>query len=605
MALKVLLFFSLCRSWRLIRSLIGWLALSVFSTGAIAAKSNSAQRRVALCYVRLSYTRTGEDAVSPERQRANIETMLADSGLTLEWYEDVQGHRSGADTEHRPGWRALEHRLDDDDVDLIIANDLSRIHRRGWRIGQLIHRIQSNSKRLLLAAPGRQIDLSTPMGLMIVQFIAMVDEYYVLDARLRQQDNARRRREKGITTGTPPFGTYRGEGGFLKRTQHGAWYLPDASFVSGPSKSCPAPGALWHSFSECALKILTLYATTSLGYEKIAYQLQRDGWPFEDKRDQPRPVSGDDVRRVISNWPEYGGLIGAHRAKDRNAADLAQLDGVTFIEDRAVFPTDLLRAVALRQRKNKILYESPAHGVIKDAYAYPLRNILHCARCEEHARQLTDPTLRSRLGGTDQNGIKRYRHKSGVLCGGQARSVRCETVEAELLALLATLKPRAEVLTDLLQLAVRMSRGLKFKAVDATQQHQQALHRAERKINALHRQYRDGVLTEVDYTQQLAERQRTYTELVAQPVSAARVSFELSDCVIMLDRLDVLWNMSTPAHRQALAQNLFESITYDLDRQTIVAYSLTPWARTFLCASDAVGTITSSTDLEGARTSEL
>ena len=52
----------------------------------------------------------------------------------------------------------------------------------------------------MLAAPGRQIDLSTPMGRMIVQFIAMVDEYYVLDAKLRQEDNARRRRERKVST---------------------------------------------------------------------------------------------------------------------------------------------------------------------------------------------------------------------------------------------------------------------------------------------------------------------------------------------------------------------------------------------------------------------
>jgi hypothetical protein len=77
--------------------------------------------------------------------------------------------RSGADTEHRPGWQAASVDFGPVRCRPDIANDLSRIHP-----AQVAHQAadssyQSGRRRLLLAAPGRQIDLSTPMGLMIVR----------------------------------------------------------------------------------------------------------------------------------------------------------------------------------------------------------------------------------------------------------------------------------------------------------------------------------------------------------------------------------------------------------------------------------------------------
>ncbi len=543
------------------------------------------RRRVALCYTRLSYNRDGEDATSPERQRANITTMLASSGLTLEWYEDIQGHRSGASTEHRPQWQALERRLDDNDVAVVIANDLARFHRRGWRIGQMIARLQSNGIRLLLAAPGRQIDLATPMGQMFVQFIAMADEYYVVDARIRQQDNARRRREKGITTGNPPFATYRGDGGFLERTRRGAWYLPNAQFEQGVPETCPVPGAVWRSYAECALRILILYTTTAMGYEKIAYQLQTDGWPFEDKRDVPRPISGDDVRRVISNWPEYGGLVGSHRAKDRTAAELALLDATEFIEERSLFPTELLRSVAARQRKNKEVYQVPDHGVINDAYPYALRTVLYCIACEQQAHARDDSRLRSTLGGTDQNGIQRYRHKSGVRCGCQARSVRCEIVEGDVVQLLSLLKPRTGVLTQLLKIAVRVGRHVQFKTVDAVAQQQQACIGGYVKLRHCIANTATEFLRRLITCSSWLPVNGLTLQSRYVPSPALVPPFDLGTCVAMLEHLDTLWHMSLPEQRQALAQNLFEYIGYDLDRQRIVDYGLTPWARLFLTAT--------------------
>ena len=121
----------------------------------------STESNIALCYVRLSYTREDDDSNSPERQRANIQQICDDKGWQPEWYEDTGGHKSGRTVKNRPAWLALLNRLQDDDVVALVANDLSRLYRKGWRIGDLLEQLVEVGVALALAAPGKeQIDTS-------------------------------------------------------------------------------------------------------------------------------------------------------------------------------------------------------------------------------------------------------------------------------------------------------------------------------------------------------------------------------------------------------------------------------------------------------------
>jgi DNA invertase Pin-like site-specific DNA recombinase len=141
-------------------------------------RSISKDNNIALCYIRQSFTRDEDDKNSPERQRANIERVCQENGWTPEWYEDAEGHKSGRKVNNRPGWLALERRLNDDDVAALVANDLARLHRKGWRVGDLIERLERFEVALVLAAPNRHVDTSTPMGRIFIQFAAIFDEYY-------------------------------------------------------------------------------------------------------------------------------------------------------------------------------------------------------------------------------------------------------------------------------------------------------------------------------------------------------------------------------------------------------------------------------------------
>jgi len=267
-------------------------------------KPVSVERKTALCYVRQSFTRDENDKDSPERQRANIERACLENGWTPEWYEDAEGHKSARTVKNRPGWLALEKRLNEPDVTALVGNDLARLHRKGWRVGDLIDRLEKNEVSLVLAAPNRQVDTSTPMGRIFIQFAAIFDEYYSEDISQRAKDSVRYHKSRGITIGQTPFGTIRNEQGHLQPSPDGAWLLEDGRFVAGTPDERPEAGVIWRSYHECAQYMLTLYADLDIGADKISIKLNDEGWPFCDRQAEPRPLNRDDVRRVLANWPE-------------------------------------------------------------------------------------------------------------------------------------------------------------------------------------------------------------------------------------------------------------------------------------------------------------
>ena len=240
-------------------------------------------RKIALCYIRQSQTRDPSDMDSPDRQRANIQVVCDQHGWIPEWYEDTEGHKSGTKVKNRPGWMALRARLGDPDVAALVANDLARLHRKGWRVGDLLDFVDEHGVKLLLAAPGKQMDFSTPHGRIVAQLSAIFDEWYAVDIAQRAKDSIAYRKRRGITVGLPPFGTVRDKNGYLEPSLEGAWFLPDATYAPGNRDESPQPDAIWRSYYECADYILKTYAENKKGVDAIAYKMQSEGWPFRDR----------------------------------------------------------------------------------------------------------------------------------------------------------------------------------------------------------------------------------------------------------------------------------------------------------------------------------
>jgi len=512
---------------------------------------NQAERKIALCYVRQSFTREdklsadrkpendtgdseserGSDLNSPKRQRANIQAVCDRNGWIPEWYQDAEGHKSGTNEKNRPGWLALKQRLNDPDVIALVGNDLSRLHRKGWRVGDLIDYLDQYGVRLVLAAPGREIDLSTPMGRLFVQFTAILDEWYAADISARAKDNIAHRKAQGQSVGMPPFGTVRGADGYLKPTPDGVWLLTDGTFVAGEADKPPENGKLWRGYHDAVHFILSLYSTGEYGLEKIAYRFNEAGWAFRDRAGTPRLAERDDIRRVVANWPEYGGLVLEHKAKDRKAYEKINVDEIPFIEERAVFPLRLLRSVAqVRQERTM----KPAdQGVNRISHFYALAGISYCAHCEHLAEQHNNPAMRSVFGGTNTYGKMRYRHKAGITCGCTNRSVLCDVYESDFTRLIKLLTVSPEGLSLMTELAIQADKARNFPKgdVDPEKEKEQAIALCKRRVEAARHLYMDGELGREEYVRVRNQNQREIAHWQARTSETEQLALELAMCV--------------------------------------------------------------------------
>jgi DNA invertase Pin-like site-specific DNA recombinase len=540
------------------------------------------EKRIALCYVRQSVTRDGDDNNSPERQRANIQAMCEQHDWIPEWYEDVDGHRSGRNIKNRPGWLALIQRIGDPDVVALIANDLARLHRKGWRVGDMLEHLEQQNVALLLAAPGREIDTSTPLGKIFVQFTAMFDEYYAEDISQRAKDSVAYRKSLGKTIGAPPFGTIRNKEGYLIPSPYGAWFLPDKGrFVAGEADQSPMENAVWRGYYQAAERILTAYVESNMGLHKVAYLMNAEHWAFEDRKATPRPITEDDIRRVIASWGVYGGLTTHRKSKDYKAYKTMNIEEIPFREKRAVFPVDLLREVARIRQARSI---APTNdGKKRETRFYPLSQMTFCAHCDQLAQEHDDPRLRTALSGASPHGIRRYRHKHGVSCGCTAKSVPCDQLEDDFKRLIGLLTIEPSMLDDMTELAIQADAHFRVNSdVDPQKEKEENIALCQRRINAAVQLYGDGYIDMDEYKRRVEKNERELAHWQTRTTEVEKVGLELAMCIEVLSTITRLWDMSDEEDKQGMAQNLFTELVVNLDTQRIVSFKLKPWAERFL-----------------------
>ena len=434
-------------------------------------------------------------------------------------------------------------------------------------------------------APGKEaLDASTPMGRLVISFMALQDESYATDISEKAKDGANHRKRQGKTMGAPPFGTERDEAGYLMPSPYGAWLLTNGRFQAGEPDTPPEAGTVWRSYYDCAHYILTLYISSDIGYEKIAYQLNEEGWPFCDRWDVPRPPDREDIRRVLGAWPEYGGVIMGSKAKDRKAyAEDFDLDDFPFRLDRAMFDIDLLRAVAKKRRGRS--RQPVDHGVNRQTYPYALNNITYCAHCLQRAEEQDDPRLKSTLGGmTSKKGETRYRHKAGMVCGCTNKSVPCTDVEADISRLLRLLEVTPEALQYMTELAIQAD--LRHKPdkgdKDPEKEKQEAIALCNRRIDAAVVLFKEGRIDYDEYRDIIDRNEREIAHWQMRTTETEKIALELGMCMDIIHNMAHLWDTASPEDKQGMAHNLFDYLTYDLDTRRITDFRLKPWADRFL-----------------------
>ncbi len=542
------------------------------------------ERKIALCYIRLSFTKDESDMTSPKRQRANIQIACDRYGWIPEWYEDAKGHRSATKEDNRPAWIALKSRLADPDVVAIVVNEQSRAMRNAWRAIKLIEELPNYGVKLHLAAIDRTIDITTPDGRTTAYFQAFMDDFYALDASRRAKDSVAYRKRKGVSIGIPPFGTIRNSEGMLIPTPEGAWLLPDGTFKAAKQDAEPPhPDAMWRSYYECAKLILELYRKNLHGYEWIAEELNRQKWAFRDRWGQPRPLQLDDVRRVTSAWREYAGIVSQGRARDRIAAKLDNPTSSLVDTGRAVFDLDLLQAVAETQESRSVLRRP--EGMIYVVHTAPLSGILYCAHCEAEAREQELPRLRSRIiGHYKPKQLPRYRHSGRRRCGTHAHSVLAEEVEHDFSRLIDVLQISQEAVELMAELAIQS----RFNGLENQDEHKReeqkkvaiAKHRRAIRNNLM--LFQDGEIEAEEYYRNKDHHERQIAYWESWTTDRQKITLELTTAIEMVRRLKDFWDISTGEDRTLLAHSLVEEIIYDLDTKRIVDFKVKSWAEPFL-----------------------
>jgi DNA invertase Pin-like site-specific DNA recombinase len=546
------------------------------------------ERKIALCYVRQSYTRDGNDMNSPQRQKSNIQKVCDERDWTPEWYEDVGGHKPGRFEANRPQWMQLKSRISDNDVVALVVNDLSRAHRKSWRIGSLVEQLVKYDVTLVFAAAGReQLDTSTPNGRAMLQMRAMFDEMEAESASTRVKDSIAYRKRQGKSVGMAPFGTIRDDNGYLIPSPQGAWYLPDGKFIAGDADNIPTNGAIWRSYFDCARYILEIYSENRLGLEKIAYILSDEGWAFRDRKGNPRPVNRDDIRRVVANWVEYGGGI-MGKAKDRKVYDPNfKPDEIFLDEERTVFPLELLRQVGtVKQDRTKKPKDS---GTKRVTYSYPLSVITLCAHCVEQSIKHNDAHLITVLTGTNMNGTRRYRHAPGIKCGCTNKSVMCEILENEFSRLLQLLTINPDSINLMAEVTIQadLLTQRNNKDFDIETQKLEAIARCNKRINATVVLFGDGMIDEIEYRRRIDENKREITYWEARTTESEKLGLEFAMCVDAVNSTFSMWEDSSPDDKQGMARNLFEEIYFDLDTHRITGFKMKDWAERFLVVRSA------------------
>ncbi|MCL4251601.1 MAG: hypothetical protein KJ065_25850 [Anaerolineae bacterium] len=326
---------------------------------------------------------------------------------------------------------------------------------------------------------------------------------------------------------------------------------------------------------------MRLYSTGKYGLDRIAYRMNKENWAFRDRTNTPRALNSDDVRRVISNWAEYGGIVFEKGTKWRPAYETLNLDELPFRSDRAVFPIELLRAVAeVRMERTR---KPSDHGKNHETRFYPLAGVLYCAHCEQLAESQEDPRLRSPLSGQFANGILRYRHKPGVKCGIHNRSVPSAELEQDFIRLMGLLMVKPEVEHLMLEIAIQADNGRQVhEQRDFEQEKTEALALCYRRIEAAVNLYKEGTIDKAEYLRLREQNEREIAHWESRTSETEQLGLEFALCVEAVDKIHRLWTISSDEDRQGLVRNLFSSVTYDLDRRRITDFRLKPWAGRFL-----------------------
>lgn len=531
----------------------------------------SSERNIALCYVRRSVVRTEKHLATVEIQRENIMRLCEHYGWTPEWYEDVEGHKSAMHEKNRPGWLALKARLGGLDVATVVVNDLSRLQRNRVRLMRFIRYLRFRHIRLVLADQFPPIDLTTRQGRDYLELIASYDQWYSAEIAYRRKAHIQNKKSKHKTVGLPPFGTVRNTEGYLIPSTEGVWLLPDGTWEAGDiRKDGPISGRVWRGYFECAGFILEMFVEGRVPHE-ICQRLTQGGFAFADRYKRPALLETRDILRITHNWVEYGGGIMDRSAVKRHYDEM-EIRSIELHPEHSVFDTELLyrvgeTIVARSERKN-------AHKRRNEPTesTYSFTGVFFCSHCYRLAKQQNNPRLISRLLAHRRG--KYFVHLGGLQCGRERAQVSQYRLEYEFLEIVKRLALKDPDLNPALTYL-----ETSFENVDAEafeKEKAAALKHCGRKLDAIRHVYCEGDMSREEYHFRKAEIEEEINHWQAKPGIVEPQHVRKLMAADTVGNLLATWKTSSEAQRNRMAKKLFKYLVYDLDKQKIVAFKLTP-----------------------------
>lgn len=352
---------------------------------------NGQPPQVLLGYRRKSMVREQVDLVSPERQMhsCNLWVEIQGQPYTIEWYEDIDGHRSGRYEKGRPGWQTLVQQLERPEVVGVIADSFDRMYRNVHQFLNFLNRLEKLQKRLITVKEG--LDSSTAMGRAIVTILMVIYQLESDQTSERMTANVRYKREVlGRHWGPLLFGCDRDEQGTLLPTARVYWLNP-ATGASLPENGKMPDGFEQRRFIDGLQALYELYGQGKYSYDTVAERMNKAGWRYyADAQGQPRDFSRDDVRRIVSFWRIYRGeLVLGNATNDRNAA---VIDGA----HEPILPVALCNLVgAVKKRRGREIVTRNNDRI------YLLSDVIFCGSCGRA------------LKGQFHKGNRWYRHYGG------------------------------------------------------------------------------------------------------------------------------------------------------------------------------------------------
>lgn len=522
---------------------------------------------ILLGYRRKSMVRNQADLISPERQARACDLWIEMQGsqYTIEWYEDVDGHRSGREEKGRPGWQNLMAQLDRPEVAGVIADSFDRCYRNVHQFLNFLNRLEHLNKRLITVKEG--LDTTSTLGRAIVTILMVIYQLESDQTSDRMTANVKYKREVlGRHWGPTPFGCDRNDQGHLIPTAK-TYYLNPLTGEARPgpvilssaervSKDGGNEGLEPRRYHDALLQLYQLYATGQHSYDTVALMLNAAGWRYyaNAKGSIPRPFTRDDVRRATSFWQLFKGEL--------PLGNITNTTGPVLTGGHApILPPALCDEVGqIRQTRNRQFARRRGK---QPAHFYLLTGLIHCAACGKP------------LMGNFQKGRRIYRHY-GAKKECKEKWLNADDIETLILAQIAELA-HPELLAQIAAEAERLAREA-FSRDDTARTLLSELDRQKQRLTRLEDLYLDAEIDKPRYH----TRKTELTGQIANLEDRLYKSSQLTNFSHILSRItSTLQHIPTapPETKKTLLLSVFERL--DTSGGQIIHLTPRPWAKPF------------------------